>query len=250
MCTRLAICLLFLVALLPVRATAADQFMVFGTHDGHPKYYDDAGVAKGIVVDITKTCLDEMRVPYQVKLMPWKRAYFMAERGEGGVIGLSRSGERELLFDFSNPIFTEHIVLVVKKGREFPYEKIADLKGKLIGVTIGTSYGNAYDEAVADGTLTIVGFNDTKSGLAMLQLERIDAILMGSSVDIDKLIGDTPRLPKGGFTHLPVPFKSDSKHMGIAKGLKMGWFLDQFNQCLSRGHASGAFDAIVYDYTN
>lgn len=160
------------------------------------------------------------------------------------------SEERLALFDFSEPIFTEHIVLVVKQGREFPYETIADLKDRLIGATIGTSYGTAFDEAVADGRMTVVGFNDTRSGLAMLQRDRIDAILIGSSVDIAKLAQGSPDLQGAAFGTLPVPFKSDSKHLGIAKSLKMGWFLRRFDECLRRGYESRAFDSIVYDYSN
>lgn len=246
----LGLFLLLLLPLLAVRVAQAEAFMVYGSHDGFPKYYEENGQAKGIVVDISKRCLNEMQVPYQIKLMPWARAYTLAERGGGGVIGLSISDERLQLFDFSEPIFTEHIVLIVKKGREFAYEKLADLQGKLIGASIGTSYGTAFDEAVANGTLTIVGFNDSRSGLAMLQRERIDAILMGSSVDIGKLGQGSADLQADAFAALPVPFKSDSKHMGIAKGLKMGWFLQQFNQCLRHGHDTGSFDSLIYQYSN
>lgn len=242
--------LILLLALLLVQSAQAEVFRVFGAHDGFPKYFEEDGEAKGIVVDISKHCLNQMQVPYQIQLLPWKRAYTMAERSEGGVIGLSISEERLTLFDFSEPIFTEHIVLVVQKGREFPYQSITDLKDKLIGATIGTSYGTAYDEAVANGTLTIVGFNDTRSGLGMLQRERIDAILLGSSVDIRRLAQSWPGLQPDAFTTLPVPFKSDSKHMGIAKALKMGWFLEQFNQCLKNGHDTGIFAPIIYQYSN
>lgn len=250
MTTSTPLLLALLLALLVVQSVQAEVFRVYGSPDGFPKYFEQDGEAKGIVVDITKHCLDDMQVPYQIKLMPWKRAYTMAERGEGGVIGLSISDERLALFDFSAPIFTEHVVLVVKKGREFPYLAITDLQDKLIGATIGTSYGNAFDQAVADGTLTIVGFNDTRSGLGMLQHERIDAILIGSSVDIRKLAQSWPGLQGDAFTTLPVPFKSDGKHMGISKSLKMGWFLERFNQCLKNGHASGLFAPIIYRYSN
>lgn len=242
--------LILLLVLLLGQTAQAQVFRVFGAHDGHPKYFEQDGEAKGIVVDISKHCLNQMRVPHQIQLLPWKRAYTMAERSEGGVIGLSISDERLALFDFSEPIFTEHIVLVVHKGREFPYKNITDLKDKLIGATIGTSYGTAYDAAVANGTLTIVGFNDTRSGLGMLQRERIDAILLGSSVDIRRLAQSWPGLQPDVFTTLPVPFKSDSKHMGIAKTLKMGWFLEQFNQCLKNGHDTGIFTPIIYQYSN
>ena len=242
--------LLLPLLLLLAGAVRGEPFMVYATHDGFPKYYEQDGEAKGIVVDITRLCLDEMQLPYQFKMLPWARAYSMAERGGGGVIGLSLSAERQALFDFSEPIFSERIVLLVKRGREFPYQGIADLKDKLLGVTIGTSYGTAFDEAVASGAMTIVGFNDTRSGLAMLLRERIDAILVGSSVDIDRLAAGHLDLPPGTFVALPVPFKTDSKHMGIAKWLKMGWFLERFNQCLRRGQADGSLDAIVYRYTN
>lgn len=242
--------LILLLVVLLGQTAQAQVFRVFGAHDGHPKYFEQDGEAKGIVVDISKHCLNQMRVPHQIQLLPWKRAYTMAERSEGGVIGLSISDERLALFDFSEPIFTEHIVLVVHKGREFPYKNITDLKDKLIGATIGTSYGTAYDEAVANGTLTMVGFNDTRSGLGMLQRERIDAILLGSSVDIRRLAQSWPGLQPDVFTTLPMPFKSDSKHMGIAKTLKMGWFLEQFNQCLKNGHDTGIFTPIIYQYSN
>lgn len=242
--------LTLLLALLVVQSAQAEVFRVFGAHDGFPKYFEEDGEAKGIVVDISKHCLNQMQVPYQIQLLPWKRAYTMAERSEGGVIGLSISDERLALFDFSEPIFTEHIVLVVQKGREFPYQNITDLKDKLIGATIGTSYGSAYDQAVANGALTIVGFNDTRSGLGMLQRDRIDAILLGSSVDIRRLAQSWPGLLPDAFTTLPVPFKSDSKHMGIAKALKMGWLLEQFNQCLKNGYDTNIFAPIIYQYSN
>lgn len=242
--------LIMLLVLLFGPTAQAEVFRVFGSYDGFPKYFEQDGEAKGIVVDISKHCLNQMQVPYQIQLMPWKRAYTMAERGEGGVIGLSISDERLALFDFSEPIFTEHIVLVVQKGREFAYQNIIDLKDKLIGATIGTSYGTAYDAAVVNGTLTIVGFNDTRSGLGMLQRGRIDAVLLGSSVDIRRLAQSWPGLNPDAFTPLPVPFKSDSKHMGIAKSLKMGWFLEQFNQCLKNGYDTGIFDPIIYQYSN
>ena len=124
------------------------------------------------------------------------------------------------------------------------------LRDKLIGASIGTSYGNVFDAAVADGTLTIVGFNDTRSGLAMLMRERIDAILIGSSVDLKRLGQDMPELQGAAFATLPVPFKTDSKYLGISVALKMGWFVQRFNQCLARGYSSGAFDAIIYQYSN
>jgi polar amino acid transport system substrate-binding protein len=242
--------LLILLLVCVSQMVRADDFMVFGAYDGFPKYFEVEGQAKGIVVDITRYCLDDMQVPHQIRLMPWMRAYTRALRGDGGVIGLSISADRQALFDFSDPIFTERIVLLVKQGQEFPYKTIADLRGKLVGVSTGSSYGTAFEQAVSDGTLTLVGFNDIRNGLAMLMRGRIDAVLMGSSMDIHKLIREEPDLQGAQFTTLPEPFKTDSKYLGIAAPLKMRGFLQRFNQCLRQGYATGRFDSIIYSYSN
>lgn len=239
---------ILLLLLLAVPTAQAEDLMVYGSHDGYPKYYEEHGTARGIVVDITRLCLDQLQVPHRIRLLPWARAYSPAARGAGAIIGLSKSRERLAQFDFSAPIFTERIVLVVKQGREFPYRDIADLEGKRVGVSIGTSYGTAFDQAVSDGVLTLVGFNETRSALAMLQRGRIDAILMGSSADIGKLAAASSDLQGAAFSVLPEPFKTDSKYLGIARSLHMRGLLERFDQCLQRGYASGEFEAIVQRY--
>ena len=50
--------LLLLMALSTSQAALADAFMVFGAHDGFPKYYEENGEAKGIVVDISRQCMN------------------------------------------------------------------------------------------------------------------------------------------------------------------------------------------------
>lgn len=211
MCVIRLLRLLVLSVLLVAMPVSANIFMVYGAYDGFPKYFEEEGQAKGVVVEITRYCLDEMQLPYEIRLLPWMRTYTLAERGGGGVIGLSKSQERLALFDFFEPIFTEEIVLLVKQGYEFSYQDIADLKDRLVGVSIDTSYRTAFDQALAEGSLTIVGFNDIRNGLAMLRRERIDAILLGSSVDVHKLAQNNPRLQGAAFSTLPVPSKTDSK---------------------------------------
>ncbi|SEE10846.1 hypothetical protein [Pseudomonas anguilliseptica] len=74
--------LILLLALLLVQTAQAEVFRVFGAHDGFPKYFEEDGEAKGIVVDISKHCLNQMQVPYQIQLLrchgnaptPWPSA--------------------------------------------------------------------------------------------------------------------------------------------------------------------------------
>lgn len=119
-----------------------------------------------------------MNYPYTVKLYPWKRAYINALSGEGAVIGLSKNSERLKLFDYSDPLFYGDLMVVVKKGKESPFQTIPDLKGKVIGVDRGSSYGDAFDQAVADRTLEIYEYSKPANALKMLLAGRIDAILI------------------------------------------------------------------------
>lgn len=79
---------------------------------------------------------------YDIRLFPWKRAYELAYRGEGGVIGLSYAEERATHFDYSQPVYNDNIQVVTLKERVFPFEQLSDLQGKVIGGVIGATQGS------------------------------------------------------------------------------------------------------------
>ncbi len=226
-----------------------DELLIMGDDSGPPKYYLDKGTAKGFILDIVVWCLQDMKQPYTVNLYPWKRAYQMALDGKGGIIGLSVNSERLKIFDYSDPLYYDDLMVVVKKGKEFPFASIPDLKGKTIGVSRGTSYGDAFDQAVADKIFTIHEVAKTVQAVQMVAIDRLDAVLVGpGKLGLQKVLSTQDKFGIDDFSILPVPFKRDTKHLGIIKSLGMQDFITKFNASLKKGQESGVFERMIESY--
>ena len=240
-----------LVLLLPI-VTYGNEMVIMGAYDNPPKAYLKNSEAKGFLVDITKWCMNEINYPYTIELYPWKRAYYNALKGKGGIIGLSKNSERLKIFDYSEPLFYGDLMLVVKKGKEFPFKTIDDLKGKVIGIGLGASYGDEFEKAVADGFFKISETVHKTSSLVMLKRERVDAVLIGpGKYGLWEVINESSKsfhLKIEDFSILPVPFKRDSKYLGVHKSLGMKGFLKEFNAAIEKGRNSGEIDKIIERY--
>lgn len=108
-----------------------------------------------LLVDILRYAGEEMGCEFRIELLPWPRALKSAEMGKGGVAGFSITPERLLLFDYSEAMYHEDILIVVARGREFTFEKHEDLKGKVIGIHRGASYGMEFDKSLKEGLFLI-----------------------------------------------------------------------------------------------
>ena len=221
--------------------------MILGNDSKRPKYYLNNGQPEGILVDIMRYFQTESEHALDIRLMPWRRAYQHALNGEGGIIGLSKNRERLALFDYSDVVYYDDILLVVSIGNEFPFESVEDLKGKTIGVERGASYGDEFEK----GRHTIFRIdedNDVVLRLKKLLGGRFDAALIGPGVaGVHAAIRSDPQLleRKDEFRILPKPFCRDPNYLGFAKRMQMGAFLKAFNERLKKGKETGAIQKII-----
>lgn len=193
--------------------------------------------------------MKEINQPYKIKLYPWKRAYLMALKGKAAIIGLSINSERLQKFDYSDPLFVGDLMIVVYKGKEFHFDKLKDLKGKVIGVGRGSSYGDAFNEAVFAKLFELHEFSNPVNALHMLRKERIDAMLIGpGKYGFKKVIAKDKSLKEREFSILPKPLIRDSKHFAIPKSLDKKDFLIKFNAALKKIYESGIADNIINTY--
>jgi len=224
-----------------------EEIIILGNHDKPPKYYLENKEAKGILIDIMKYVDKNIPKSFKYKLYPWKRAYTKAVNGEGGVIGLSMNSERLKIFDYSDVMFYEELVLVVLKGNEFIFEGIQDLKGKIVGYQRGSSYGEQFEK----GKNKIFIPDEDKHGkqrLLKLLSKRIDVALMGpGKAGVDSIVNQSKELMerKDEFLILPKPFGRDPNYLGFAKTMNMKGFLKEFNNVLKQGMQSGAIQEII-----
>ncbi len=242
--------LIFAISLYTGLCAHSHELLITGSELGPPKYYNDLnGKPKGFVVDITQWVLNNMEQPHNIRLLPWKRAYWHAVNGKSGIIGLSMSSERLKIFDYSNPLYFGEIMVIVKKGNEFPYSSISDLRGKRVGAGRGVSYGDAFNKAARDETFNVIEYNKPIHSIKMLLAGRIDALLMGPGKHgISQSIETDSQLNMGQFTILPIPFKRDAKYLGFHKSMKMKPFLKKFNASLKKAWDTGVVDNFVKSY--
>ena len=234
----------------------AEEVRLTGNEARAPKIFNDqAGRAQGVLVEIMRYVEHETGLRFGFTLYPWSRAYNVALNGEAGIVGLSMTDERLAVFDYGNePLFYDELVLVVKAGREFAFNSVDDLKGKLIGVCRNCSYGVDYDKAVKARIFEPVQGDSTSAPLAMLLRDRMDAVLMPMGrLGLDealrvKVAGVDLLQQRDKFQILPKPFTRDPNYLAFAKTQGRRKLLDQVDQALKKGYASGAIPRLIDRY--
>ncbi len=233
-----------LVACLSAATTSwAADVDVFGSDYSVPKAYVQNGESKGILVDILRY-VDE-RLPnhqFTVKLAPWSRAYKSAVDGEGGIVGISKTAEREVLFDYSESLYTDNVMIVVLAGKAFDFKGIADLSGKTIGIGRRGSYGDAFDSAHKAGLFRLEEDSGPDSRLRKLLAGRMDGGLFnGGAAGFLQVLQQDRELyaQRDKFEVLPVPLKIDPNYLAFSKNLRQQDLLNEVNKILRLGHANG-----------
>lgn len=231
--------------------TTKCEMTIFGNKTKAPKSYNEDGQAKGILVDMLHYVGKEINCKFNIKLNPWKRAYKLASHGKGGIIGFSKTSQRIKLFDYSDVMYYDDMLLVVLKGNEFKFNTIDDLKGKKIGIVRGASFGEEFDNSIKTNLFKVVEDDSPVHRLVKLAKGYMDVALIGPGKSgVNAAIQKDPFLKKNKdkFVILPIPFNRDPNYLGLAKQMDKKDFLIKFNKALEKGHKSGTFEKIVQKY--
>ena len=174
-----AFMLFFVVALMSIKVLAASLNDMQVLTDEYPpfNYKNEQGELKGVAVELliqaykeAGLVLDRERFIFQ----PWPRSYKQVQ-SETDIILLSmtRTAEREKLFQWVGPITTTRIGLIAKKSRQIKIEKAKDIEKFIIGgnpSNIGVQLVNELLGDKADVRLT----PHPESLVKMLNLDRFD----------------------------------------------------------------------------
>lgn len=239
----------FLLSLLLGHGAGAADIAVFSGDGSPPKMYVQEGKSRGILVDILQYA-DQRLVNDKLRLAlyPWARAYMQASSGDGGIVGLSWTRRRDDLFDYSDPLFFDEVVVVVRRGSEFPFKALSDLRGKRVGIVRGASYGEAFDRAQTAGVFTVDGDNGANNRLHKLVAGRIDCALfnVGKAGFEETLRIHKEFMPyKDALVVLPVPLRSDPNFLAFPKSMQMRTWLAEFNQIIKKGYARGDIPKLI-----
>ncbi len=243
--------LCFIMLMLSPVSSLSEEIVVFGYDAKPPKDWIENGKARGILVDMIRYAQKEIGYNLPIKLYPWQRAYNNALNGQGAIVGLSKNKERLKIFDYSDPMYYDEVILVVKKGKEFPFKSLEDLTGKKIAYTRGASYGDAFSNAEKSGVFTPHYANTAVQALLLLNANRVDAAISGpGKIGLLMTLKKDTKLfqNKSDFIMLPQPIAKDPNHLGILKTMNKKNFLLKFNKAMKKGRDSGEFQKIIDQY--
>ena len=225
---------LLLVLALPLHA---EVIKIYGSDQFPPVSYLKNGMPAGVFPTILSRLEKETGDRYDVELVPWARAIWMAQRGRGAVANISWTAERTKQFDYSVPIYPAEVVLVVRKGREFPFESLDDLKGKVIGVGLSSSYRDEVDAAVARGDILIDPDPNQFNRMRKLLSGRTDGSFFGAGwIGVKWMIESTPEFRDriDDFVVLPKVVAVDPLHLAIPKSMNKTEALQRLNRAYTK----------------
>lgn len=222
---------------------------IYGGDSSPPKMFVQEGKARGILIDILQYADQELRDDeLRIELYPWARAYRYATSGIGGIVGLSWTQERSILFDYSDPVYVDDVVIVVRKDKQFSFKELADLQGKRVGLGRGGSYGEAFEKAREAGLFVVDGDGGATDRLNKLVVGRLDCALFNAGkAGFEELLRSNKALEalRDTLVVLPVPLRSDPNFLAFPKNMQMKPWLERFNQVIKKGYARGDIQKII-----
>jgi ABC-type amino acid transport substrate-binding protein len=188
------------------------------------------------VAQMLKLIGQAARIDWQIQAVPWARLLLMAERGQALAFGVSRSVSREQQFEFSQPIFDNHVWMVVRRDRSLVYRSLADLGGRSLCVTRGISYGSAFEAAKQAALFRVEQVDgDLAARTRMLMAGRCDVMLTSHRSSQPWAVEQVLRRESGhaaGISVLPEPMQVDPVHFVAARGHVLTQLLPRLDQAM------------------
>ncbi|WP_114193437.1 cystine ABC transporter substrate-binding protein [Edaphovirga cremea] len=169
--------------------------LIVGLEGTYPpfSFQGEDGKLTGFEVEFADSLAQHMGV--KAKLTPTKwdgmLASLESKRIDVAINQVTISDERKKKYDFSTPYTISGIQVLTKKGNESQFTKPDDLKGKKVGVGLGSNYEQWLRENQPG--VDIRTYDDDPTKYQDLRVGRIDAILVDrlAALDLVKKTGDT-----------------------------------------------------------
>lgn len=152
-----------------------DMLFILGEHSP-PASWKEGDLVTGRETDKVRELLARASVPYQIDILPWKRAYLMAERQpQACVYSTSRTPEREKQFKWVGPTDEAEWIFFGRADHPFTLRTLEDARP----LRIGTYNGDARDAFLRARGFTVEPVQSDASNPKKLLLKRIDLWAIG-----------------------------------------------------------------------
>ncbi|MCA1442794.1 transporter substrate-binding domain-containing protein [Ensifer sp. IC4062] len=125
---------LILAFLLGCSTTAHAEMIHFVTEEYPPYNFSTGSGANGASVEQVALIMEAVDLPYEIKVLPWARAYTLAEsHAFHCVFTTGHDAERDRKFKWIEPLLVDHLTLVRRKGAAIALQTIDEAKQFVVG---------------------------------------------------------------------------------------------------------------------
>ncbi len=217
---------------------------------GWPPYISQGQKYNGVISHIITDVFKEMGVDASINFLPWSRAYADASEGIYSATGVwMHKTEREKDFIYSDSVLTEKFVFFHKRTFEFDWASINDLKELTLGGINASSYGPAFDKAIAQGELIMNRVNRPQQNFKMMLHNRIDIFPFEINVGQAVLKEHLTLIEQEEITHHPKAYLNNSSFLLFPKSLQNSKELKlKFNKQLKKFREDGRYDSYFKNF--
>ena len=214
---------------------------------GHPAWppimYQEGNQIVGAGPEIVEKIFTDLGIKVVFKYEgAWDIVQDKAKNGLVDVLAAAyKTAERETYMDYSIPYTVDPVVLVVKKGKVFSYDKWDDLLNKTGVVTIGDSYGQDFDNFIQE-KLNPIKVSMPEEAFALLEKEEADYFIYAlySAEDYifqNKLSSQVEIIPKYAST--------ENFYLTISKKSPFAKLMPQVNSLLEKYKNDATIEQII-----
>lgn len=163
--------------------SGSDKVIVVGTDAAYPPFEKmEADKISGFDIDVIQAVADAAGLKIEVRNTGWDPLFDGLDKGtvDVGISAITITDKRKEKYDFSEPYFEANQLILV--AEDSPVAKLADLKGKRIGVQSATTGEEVVKKAFGDTYEGIKGFDDTPSAVDDFFNGRVDAVVADNGV--------------------------------------------------------------------
>ncbi len=247
---KVAVLCLLMCAIHTFVQAEGEVLQIFGKENGAPKHFRAGdGRVTGYAMEIAMEAARRAGYRPRPVAYPWKRALQEAQQGKGIITAFSRTPERELDFLFSEPMFTDRVVLVYPAKAPVQFNEYEDLADYRIGIARGSDY--AGDFASNRDSLSLFEDDGHQQRLGLVHLGRIDAGIFPGDRYLVRFNALEAGLDPNLFVVAEKAIAYDENHIGVPANLSNAPALEvlqKLNQALSQMQADGWIRALLASY--
>lgn len=218
----------------------AEGTLVMATNPEFPPFeYVEGNVIVGLDADLAAEIAKDLGMTLQIDSMAFDSVVtaVATDKADVGIAGMSITDERKLSVDFSTPYFDASQVCIVKEGSNIV--DIETLKGKIIGVQLGTTG----DLIASDLSAAIERYQKGLDAILELKGGKLDAVVLDKPVamNILKALNDPTLVMK-----TDIEFEPETYAIAVAKNNPE--LLESINKTIARVLEDGTMAAWIEKY--